>query len=232
MPIEGSSAHETNGAFLNNVFRFAGLPDSLTSDQGRAFIDKTWKEICCRLQITHKLSTSYHPQTDGQTERVNKTLEVYLRYYVSYYQDDWAKHLPLAEFCCNNNLNTSTGLTPFYASFGHHPRLDFRPESEFPKSHGSPKFTARMKPLVQHCNERIMLAQAFQSTYANEKHLSAPRYKVGNLVYLSLKNLGHTRPSKKLDHIRCCVIHGAYHVLALGHVIVDARDCVTKPWGV
>lgn len=76
VPMERTTAKETAEAFLNNVVRFAGLPDSLISDQGRTFIDRTWKEICSCLQITHKLSTSYHPQTDGQTERANKTLNL------------------------------------------------------------------------------------------------------------------------------------------------------------
>ncbi|KAI0992292.1 hypothetical protein K3495_g15894, partial [Podosphaera aphanis] len=75
VPMEGPSARETAEAFLSHVVRFAGLPDSLVSDQGRAFIDATWKDICANLGISHKLSTSYHPQTDGQTERANKTLE-------------------------------------------------------------------------------------------------------------------------------------------------------------
>ena len=143
--LERPSAQETAEAFLNNVVRFAGLPDSLISDQGRAFIDGTWKEICHRLKITHHLSTSYHPETDGQTERLNKTLEIYLRHYVNYYQDDWARHLSIAEFCCNNHINSSTGISPFFASFGHHPRLDFRPESEAPTTRDTPSFISRIK---------------------------------------------------------------------------------------
>lgn len=117
IPIERPTAKDTAEAFLSHVVRFAGLPDSLVSDQGRAFIDSTWKEICARLQISHKQSNSYHPETDGQTERANKTLEIYLRHNVNYYQVDWVRILPLAEFCCNNNINASTGVTPFFASF-------------------------------------------------------------------------------------------------------------------
>lgn len=108
IPIERVTARETAEAFVNNLVRFAGLPDSLLSDQGRAFIDETWKKICSHLKITHKLSTSYHPETDGQTERLNKTLEVYLRHFVNYHQDNWAQFLLLAEFCSNNHVNSST----------------------------------------------------------------------------------------------------------------------------
>ena len=201
-PLERPTAHETAEAFLNNVIRFAGLPDSLVSDQGRAFIDRTWKEICHILKITHKLSTSYHPQTDGQTERLNKTLEVYLKHYVNYHQDDWARHLSMAEFCCNNHDNSSIGVTPFFATFGHHPRLNFLLESDAPTNRDTPNFIIRMKSLTQTCNEKMSLAQAYQSSYANEKRLPAPSYRVGDKVFLSLKNLKLSRPTKKLDHIR------------------------------
>lgn len=156
--VERPTARETAEAFLNNVVRFAGLPDSLVSDQGRAFIDRTWKDICGRLKINHKLSTAYHPETDGQTERANKTLEVYLRHFVNYYQDDWAHHLAIAEFCCNNHVNASTGMSPFFASFGHHPRLDFRPESEATSERQVPEFISRMQNLVRQCTENITLA--------------------------------------------------------------------------
>lgn len=158
--VERPTAIETAEAFLNNIVRFAG-----------------------------KLSTSYHPQTDGQTERANKILEVYLRNYVNHYQDNWVKYLPLAEFCCNNHVNSSTGVTPFFATFGHHPRLDFRPESESPAPRNTPEFVERIKSIIKHCSEQITLAQAFQSDYANEKRLPAPRYQVGDYVYLSLKKL-------------------------------------------
>lgn len=218
--IERPSARDTAEAFLNNIVRFAGLPDSLTSDQGRAFIDKTWKEICYNLQITHKLSTSYHPQTDGQTERANKTLEVYLRHYVNYHQDDWVKHLPIAEFCCNNHVNASTGVTPFFATFGHHPRMDFRPESDQPTSRNVPEFIAHMKDITKQCEEKMTLAQAYQSSFANEKRLPAPRYQVGDRVFLSLKNLALARPSKKLDHIRA----GPWRIIKMKTPLVAKLD--------
>ncbi|KAI0992290.1 hypothetical protein K3495_g15896 [Podosphaera aphanis] len=218
--MEGPTARETAEAFVNHVIRCAGLPDSLVSDQGRAFIDKTWKNICARLQITHKLSTSYHPQTDGQTERANRTLEVYLKHYVNYYQDDWVKHLALAEFCANNHTNASTGVTPFFASFGHHPRLDFRPESEAPKDRDMTEFVSRMENIHKYCSEQIQLAQAFQCSYANERRLPAPRYQVGDRVYLSLKNLALSRPTKKLDHIRA----GPWRITAMKGSLVAKLD--------
>lgn len=189
--LERPTARETAEAFLENVVRFSG-----------------------------KLSTSYHPETDGQTERANKTLEVYLRHYVNYHQDDWARNLAIAEFCCNNHVNASTGVSPFFASFGHHPRLDFRPESEAPNCRDMPEFVSRMQKLTQLCNERITLAQAFQATYANEKRLPAPRYKPGDMVFLSLKNLTLSRPTKKLDHVRA----GPWRITVMKSPLVAKLD--------
>lgn len=166
------------------------------------------------------MSTSYHPETDRQTERVNITIEVYLRHYVNYYQNDWAQHLPLAEFCCNNHVNVSTGVTPFFASFGYHPRLDFRPESTMHNECTVPEFITRMQRIVKNCHDNINLAQEYQATYANEKRLPAPRYKVGDRVYLSLKNLALSRPSRKLDHIRA----GPWKIIKIKSPIVVKLD--------
>lgn len=215
---ETMTARETAAALLANVFRFSGLPDSLTSDQGRSFIDTTWRMICEELKIAHRLSSSYHPQTDGQTERANKTLEVYLRHYVQYSQDDWAKHLPIAEFCINNHVNASTGVTPFFASFGHHPRMDFKPESERPRER--PEFVETICKIQQNCTKAIIIAQQFQSGYANKKRLPAPRYQIGDLVYLSLKNISCARPSKKLDSVRA----GPFKITAMKGSLVAKLD--------
>ena len=147
-------------------------------------------------------------------------MEVYLRHYVNYHQDDWVKHLSLAEFCYNNSTNSSTGTTPFFASFGHHPRLDFRPESDSPVPRDIPEFIVRMSKIVQNCNEQILLAQSYQSSYANESRLPAPRYEPGDLVYLSLKNIKLLRPTKKLDHIRA----GPWKIIAMKTPLVAKLD--------
>ena len=68
------------------------------------------------------VTTAFHPQTDGQTERFNTVMEQYLRSYVNYLQDDWSSWLPLAEFAANNQASEATGMSPFFASHGYHPR--------------------------------------------------------------------------------------------------------------
>ncbi|MBW0561442.1 hypothetical protein O181_101157, partial [Austropuccinia psidii MF-1] len=89
--------------FIKNIFSKHGLPLSIVSDRGSLFVSSFWTNLCQQLKISRDLSTAYHPETDGQTERVNQILEQYLRMYVSYHQDDWNTWLPLAEFAYNNS---------------------------------------------------------------------------------------------------------------------------------
>jgi len=79
------------------------------------------KELCSRLGIERNPSMAYHPQTDGQTERVNQELEQYLRLYCNYRQNNWAEWLSIAEFSYNNRIHSSTGRSPFLVNLGGHP---------------------------------------------------------------------------------------------------------------
>jgi len=76
------------------------------------------------LGIKANLSTAYHPETDGQTERVNQILEQYLHVYINYQQDNWVNLLPLAEFAYNNTSHSATMVTPFFANEGFYPKLE------------------------------------------------------------------------------------------------------------
>ncbi len=101
---------------LWNVYRLHGLPSSIVSDRGSQFISTMWQSLCKRLRITASLSTAYHPETDGQSERANQDVERGLRTYCNYMQDDWAKWLPMVKFSENSNTSSATSMTPFYFS--------------------------------------------------------------------------------------------------------------------
>ena len=100
----------------------------MVSDRGSKFVSNFWKLFCALLNIDLWLSTAYHPETDGQTERANPTREQYLRMYCSYQQDDWDTLLPIAEFAYNNAPNASTGISPFFANKGYHPCISINRE--------------------------------------------------------------------------------------------------------
>jgi hypothetical protein len=111
--------------FLEHVFRLHGPPRSIISDRGTQFVAKFWKALCERLDIQARLSTPYHPQTDGQTERLNVVIEQHLRCIVSYLQDNWNSWLPLSEFAANNQALDSTGVSLFFANCGYDPKWQF-----------------------------------------------------------------------------------------------------------
>ena len=85
---EGTTAEATALLLLRHVWKYHGLPSTIVSDRGPQFIAEVWKHICKALQISTKLSTAHHPKTDGQTERLNAEMEIYLRAYINYLQDD------------------------------------------------------------------------------------------------------------------------------------------------
>ncbi|MBW0565708.1 hypothetical protein O181_105423 [Austropuccinia psidii MF-1] len=104
--------------FIRNIFSKHGLLSSIVSDRGPLFVSSFWTNLCQQLKISRDLSTAYHPETDGQTERVNQILEQYLRMYVSYHPDGWNTWLPLAEFAYNNSDHSSTKQSRFFTVYG------------------------------------------------------------------------------------------------------------------
>ena len=111
--------------FLDHIFRLHGIPDTIVSDRGSQFIFAFWEHLTSSLGIKRKLSTAYHPQTDGQTERANQDLKNYLRRYVSWKQVYWARWLSLAEFAADSAPSATTDISPFHAVYGYEPRMNF-----------------------------------------------------------------------------------------------------------
>ncbi|MBW0509793.1 hypothetical protein O181_049508 [Austropuccinia psidii MF-1] len=110
-------------SFFKHIFSKHGLCSSIVSDRGSLFVSSFWTNLCQQLNISRDLSTAYHPEIDGQTERVNQILEQYLWMYVSYHQGDWNTWLPLAEFAYNNSDHSSTKQSPFVVVYGRDPKF-------------------------------------------------------------------------------------------------------------
>jgi hypothetical protein len=107
--------------FMDQVFKIHGMPHSIVSDRDPTFTSNFWQEIFNPQGTQFHLSTTYHPQTDGQTEVVNKCLETYLRCFASERKNQWAQWLPLAEWWYNTSYHTTTRMTPFEAVYGQNP---------------------------------------------------------------------------------------------------------------
>jgi hypothetical protein len=192
-----------------SLIRHHGVPRAIVSDRGPQFVSLMWKRICELLRITRRLSTAYHPETDGATERMNQVIEHYLRCYTTYWQDDWAGLLPMAMLAVNNRDATSTGISPFFATHGYHVDLlsapadggeeePLRTEGQSPVAKGE-AFVARLREATVFAQAAIASAQERQEEYANQGRQAAEQFHVGDRVWLKLKNIKTNRPSKKLD---------------------------------
>lgn len=200
------SAPAVGRLFLDNIWKHHGLPDSIISDRGGQFVSAFWDELTKQLRITARLSTAFHPETDGQTEIANCGMEQYLRAYVNYLQDDWSSFLAMAEFTANNAVSETTQVTPFFANSGQHPRMGFEPPTDLPRppyqrgqALSANEFVQKMSDLQDFLREEMRWAQAVYESNANRHRSPAPAYQVGDLVMLDARNIKTSRPAKKLD---------------------------------
>nr|GFA36112.1 reverse transcriptase [Tanacetum cinerariifolium] len=113
LPTSHGKSSQLAQVFLDQVYKLHGLPESIVSDGDKVFLSNFWKALFAELKVKLDLSTAYHPQTDGQTELINRSLGCYLRCMVGEKPKEWVKWLPLTEFWCNINYHTSTKTTPY-----------------------------------------------------------------------------------------------------------------------
>ena len=107
--------------YRDEIWKLHRVPRTILSNQGPQFTSKFMEEFTKVLGTKRKLSMAYHPQTDGQMERINQEIGTFLQHYVNYQQDDWTDWLATAEFSYNNKKHAATGKTPFELNFGRYP---------------------------------------------------------------------------------------------------------------
>ena len=216
---EGTPAEETATMLLLHIWKHHGLADTVVSDRGPQFVSEVWKHLCRLLKIKPRLSTAFHPETDGQTENANKDMERYLRSFVNYVQDDWVAWLPTAEFAANNVESSSIRTSPFFANYGFHPRMSYNFEPTLPEDAAKPRemiqrekagvIAKKMEEIGEFLRAEMTLSQSRMEEQANKNRTPAPRYAIGDKVWLSTTNIRTQRPSKKLDHKQI----GPYEIL-------------------
>jgi transposase InsO family protein len=197
--------------FCDRIFRYHGLPETIVSDRGPQFASRFWKHLCFCLKIDPRLSTAFHPQTDGQTERVNAVVEQHLRAYVTYLQDDWVDYLFLAEFAGNNQVSDTTSLSPFFANLGYHPRYDFELDIrvDAPEEREAQTAAERLEHIHEVARVEMRYAQMRQADGADRHRMPAPAFQPGDLVWVDGRNWRTARPSRKLENKH----HGPYRVI-------------------
>jgi len=185
------TSEEAATLFYENVVRHQGVPSIIISDRGTQFTSIFWKSMVAQLGIKHKLSTAYHPQTDGQSENMVKTVSTVLRTLNENYKD-WAKILPAVEFAINNSKNASTGFSPFFLCYGEEvptpPTINMKLLVKSNPNQSSVDFANRTQVAIEQARHSLLKAQEKQKYYADQ-HRQHIEFEPGQQVLISTKNL-------------------------------------------
>ncbi|SOV04851.1 uncharacterized protein UDID_17212 [Ustilago sp. UG-2017a] len=189
----------TKFAILAPTYKTVTAKQTAVLLHGHMFISGAWKAFAEQMGVKHSLSTAYHPQTDGQTERVNQVVEQYLRMYCNYEQNDWADLLGTAAFVYNNTAHNSIGVSPFFACYGWNPKA----HPDIPQWLGvnDPdrfEYLINGKERCKYLQEQIREAQHRTVDQYNRRHKDI-EFKVGDMVYINCWNWKTWQPTLKLD---------------------------------
>lgn len=186
--------------YLDNIFKLHGMPQNIVSDRDPTFLSDVWKEMFRVHGVDLRFSTAYHPQTDGQTEATNKTLETYLRCMTSDAPHTWAKWLPLAEWWYNTTYRSATGTTPYEVIFGQPPPLHLPYLPGESSSVAVDRSLQKREEMVSVLKFHLSRAQNRMKQSA-DSHRSAREFKVGDFVYLKLQPYRqHSLKNRRIPH--------------------------------
>ncbi|KAF4622194.1 hypothetical protein D9613_009369 [Agrocybe pediades] len=185
------TAEKIASLVFENWYCENGLPEEFISDRDKLFTSAFWKSLHKLAGVKLKMSTAFHPESDGASERTNKTVNQMIRFHVDRNQKGWVKALPLIRFNIMNSVNKSTGFSPFQIRLGRSPRIIP------PLVHGttndaaeeSPKeFLQRMEQISCEAQDNLLQAKIAQSLQANKSRSTDFPFAVGDRVRLSTKN--------------------------------------------
>ncbi|ESK82138.1 reverse transcriptase-rnase h-integrase [Moniliophthora roreri MCA 2997] len=179
---------------IQHLYKRFGLPDCIISDRDPRFAAEVFQEMGRQLSIKHSMSTAFHPQTDGETERVNQEIEVYLRAFCSKEQTRWKEYLPLAEFAHNNRTHSVLKKSPFFIMMGYHPR----PLPTIFERTMIPSVEEQLQELKQIRKETTSLLELARQQMIRREKQKLDTFEEGQKVWLEVKNLATGYPSKKL----------------------------------
>ena len=182
-----TDALSTAVLYKDHVYRHHGLPVNIICDRDPIFMSNFWKHLFKLLGTKITPSSAYHPQTDGQSEIMNRKIEEMIRSFVSFDKSDWDRFLVDFEVAYNSSVNATTSFTPFFLNYGIHPKtvpLDII-TSENPAAE---KFLQNMQEAVKEAQEQIKKSNESTAEYVNQRRRPST-FKVGDKVWLSTKNL-------------------------------------------
>jgi Integrase zinc binding domain/Integrase core domain len=191
IPINTTTkASELSWLYLREIVRLHGIPESLVSDRDSKFTSKFWQEVHRLLGTKLLMSTAFHPETDGASERVIRSITQILRSMIRPDQKDWVKKIPLVEFAINSSISKSTGFAPFELNYGYMPVITNglkQSTQQVPKGIKDLVDTARNNLMLAH--DAIIESRINQTFHANKRRTEEDPFEEGDLVYLSTDKL-------------------------------------------
>ena len=223
--VTTADAKDTARLFHDHVFARHGMPKRLVSDRDSRFTSHFWRALFDAMGTTLGMSTAYHPQTDGQTERVNRVLEEALRAYVGALQTDWDRHLPSLQFAYNTAKHSSTGESPFYLNYGRHPIIPAslvggpHPGGAVQRVPATADFIQELRSSMGRATEALERSRERYKQVADTRR-QEQRYSVGDRVLLSTANIAMPRNlTRKLARlydgpfkVKACIGDNAYEL--------------------
>ena len=190
------TAEEFARVFFDKWYCENGLPLEIISDRDRLFMSQFWSALHNLAGVKIKMSSAYHPETDGASERTNKTVNQLLRFYVDREQKDWVKRLPRVRFCIMNTVNASTGYSPFQLRQGFSPRVipPLVPPADGTRTDETDATLRAMELLTQlqrdvaAAQDALLAAKTRQAHHANQRRSTDDVFRVGDQVMLSTRN--------------------------------------------
>lgn len=172
--------------FFSEIYRLHGLPTTIVSDRDKVFTSNFWRHLFKFAGVTLNMSSAYHPQTDGQSERVNQCIETFLRCFVHSCPSQWGQWLQLAEYWYNTSCHSALYMTPFKALYGYHLRhFSLESATASPVSELTDWMSQR-QTMEQLIKQHLLRAQQRMKSQA-DKHRSEWIFAVGESVYLKLQ---------------------------------------------
>ena len=182
------SSQQLAHVFIEHVVSKRGLPNVIVSDRDPRITSDFWQSLFKRLGSKLNLSSSHHPETDGQTERTHRTIEQILRAYVEPQHTDWVTWLPIAEFAYNNSTHSSTHQTPFLSNYGFNPTTPTSLAVPAPSSSTASSYLDTIRDVQLSITRELALSKAQQASFADQ-HRRPSSFKVGDRVRLSTRNI-------------------------------------------
>jgi transposase InsO family protein len=213
------SAGDVARIYIKEIVRLHGVPESIVSDRDSKFNSEFWREISSSLGQRLLMSTAYHPQTDGSSERGIQTMSQILRAVVNDYQTNWVDQLPMVEFAMNSSISSSTGYAPFESNYGWLPRLIQGVGTEPPHG-GVAQIIENIKDVFDKTYDKLTAQRERQAVQANKRRREGQNFKEGDEVLLSTENLNLPKGrARKL----CPKYVGPYKVLEDEHKTSNYR---------